>query len=127
MESMLLTEGAGRTKVRLSTQWIGQNLIVCLFNDFGHIGAVAVADYCHTEDRASTSVITRLGHKDDSVASRAAYALCKRLKEPVCAIVGIHVDSITGDEIAQISQNCDRLVERFIKSAIEPCEQKENQ
>jgi gallate decarboxylase subunit D len=122
MESGLLTEGCGRTKVCLSTQWIGKDLIVCLFNDGGHIGAVAVADYCHTEDRASTSVITRLGHKDDSVACQAAHTLCKRLKQPVCTIVGIHLDNITSQEISQIIQNCDRLVNKFLDSAIKPNE-----
>jgi hypothetical protein len=126
MESLLLTEGVGRTQVSLSAQWIGKNLIICLFNDCGHIGAVAVADYCHEEDRASASVITRLGHKDDSVACRAACALCKRLKEPVCAIVGIHVDNIASEEIAQITQNCDALVEKFVNSAMGPSERKEN-
>jgi gallate decarboxylase subunit D len=127
MDPVLLTEGAGRTKVCLSIKWIGKDLIICLFNENGHIGAVAVADYCHAEDRASTSIITRLGHKDDSVARHAAYALCKRLKKPVCAIVGIHVDNITGEEISQIILNCDTLVEKFVNSAIEPREQKENQ
>jgi gallate decarboxylase subunit D len=127
MESVLLTEGAGRTQVCLSIQRIGKDLIIYLFNESGHIGAVAVADYCHAEDRASTSVITRLGHKDDSVARQAAHALCKRLKKPVCAIVGIHVDNITSEEISQIILNCDSLVAKFANSAIEPNEQKENQ
>jgi hypothetical protein len=127
MQSVLLTEGEGRTQVCLSAQWIGKNLIVCLFNACGHIGAVAVSDYCQAEDRASTSVITRLGHKDDSVACHAAHALCKRIKEPVCAIVGIHVDAITQGEIAQITRNCETLVKKFVNSAMGPSEQKENQ
>jgi gallate decarboxylase subunit D len=114
MESALLTEGSGRTQVGLSTQRIGNDLIVCLFNARGHIGAVAVADYSLAEDRVSTSVITRLGHKDDSVACRAAHALCKQFREPVCAIVGIHLDNISSEEIMQIKQNCDKLVQEFI-------------
>jgi len=113
MNSALLSQGAGRTKVSLSAQSIGNDLIVCLFNERGHLGAVAVADYCHAENRVSTSIITRLGHKDDSVAYSAAHKLCKQLKEPVCAIAGIHVDNITDDEIGQIMQNCDKLVEEF--------------
>jgi hypothetical protein len=113
MKSVLISEGAGRTKVNLSTQAIGNDLIVCIFNEHGHLGAVAVADYCHEENRASTSVITRLGHKDDSVAYNAAYTLCKELKGPVCAIAGIHLDDITQEEIAQILQNCSKLVNRL--------------
>jgi len=111
----VLREGTGRTRVSLSAQRIGNDWIVCLFNGKGHIGAVAVADYQHEESRASTSVITRLGHKDDWVARPSAYRLCKHLKAPVCVIAGIHVDGITQEEIAQITRNCDRLVDRFIQ------------
>jgi hypothetical protein len=111
----VLSEGTGRTKVSLSSYLIGNDLIVCLFNEEGHIGAVAVADYQREESRASTSVITRLGHKDDWVARPSAYRLCRHLKAPVCVIAGIHVDGITQDEIAQITRNCDSLVDRFIQ------------
>ena len=118
MKRALLSEGKGRTKVSLSIDLIGNDLIVCLFNRRAHLGAVAVADYSHAEKRASISVITRLGHKEDSVASNAAYKLCKRFKKPVCAIAGIHLDNITKAETAQIVQNCDKLVERFNRQSI---------
>lgn len=110
---MLFTKGAGRTKVSLSTQTIGNDLIVCIFNEQGHLGAVAVAEYSQKEGRASTSVITRPGHRDDVIAREAAYKLCKSLKRPVCVIAGIHLDSITADEIADIVQNCAALVDEF--------------
>jgi gallate decarboxylase subunit D len=113
MKRILLSQGKGRTKVNLSADWIGSDLIVCLFNKQGHIGAVAVADYSQSEDRASTSIITRLGHKDDPIAYAAAYKLCKHLQRPVCAIAGIHVDAITEAEIADIVQNCEALVEKL--------------
>jgi len=116
MESALLSEGNGRTQVSLSTQRIGSDLIVCIFNERGHIGAVAVADYSPAENRASASVITRLGHKDDSIACCAAHALCKQFRAPVCTIVGIHLDNITSEEIMQITQNCDKLVQKSINS-----------
>jgi hypothetical protein len=114
MKPVLLTEGANRTRVNLTTSRIGNDLIVYLFNDQGHIGAVAVSDYADQENRSSTSVITRLGHKDDSVAYRAAHRLCKKLKQPVCVIAGIHVDDISGLEIAEITDNCDKLVDTLL-------------
>ncbi len=118
MTSMLLSEGTGRTRVSLSTRLIGEDLIVYLFNDRAHLGAVAVADYCREEDRASVSVITRLGHKDDAVACNAAQKLCKLLKKPVCAIAGIHLDEITEEEIAEILRNCDKAVERLVSGGV---------
>jgi len=99
--------------VSLTTKPIGNDLIVYLFNEHGHLGAVALAEYSAEENRASTSVITRLGHKDDVVAYSSAQKLCKLLKKPVCAIAGIHLDGITEEEIARITRNCDRLVDRL--------------
>lgn len=117
---MLLTEGSGRTRVSLSVQSVGNDLVVFLFNEHGHLGAVAVADYSIQEGRASTSVITRLGHKDDVVARKAADKLCKFLQKPVCVIAGIHLDNITGEEITQIVYHCDLLVESAIRKLSPP-------
>lgn len=116
MKPVLLSEGTGRTKVSLTTNHIGKDLIVYLFNDQGHLGAVAVADYSEKERRTSTSVLTRLGHKDDAVAYSAASRLCRRLKQPVCVIAGIHLDDITEAEITEITGNCDKLVEKLISA-----------
>jgi hypothetical protein len=113
MKPILLSAGKGRTKISLSTHWIGEDLIVFLFNKQGHIGAVAVADYSRAENRASTSIITRLGHKDDPIAYAAAYKLSKRLQQPICAIAGIHVDDITEEEISEIVRNCETLVDKL--------------
>jgi hypothetical protein len=124
MKRVLINAGKGRTKVSLSAQWIGKDLIVCLFNGQGHLGAVAVADFCHAENRASTSVITRLGHKDDAVACNAAHKLCRQFKKPVCAIAGIHLDNITEEEIAEIVRNCDALVERLSRQSLAGSRQK---
>ena len=118
MKQVSLSAGKGRTKISISAQWMGEDLIVFLFNKQKHLGAVAVAEYSHEENRASTSVITRLGHKDDSIAYVAASKLCKQLKKPVCAIAGIHLDSIEKEEIAQIAMNCDFLVEKIIQQLL---------
>ena len=115
MASISLSEGTGRTRVDLSTHMIGNDLIVSLFNDQGHLGAVALADFNHQEKRASTSVMTRFGHKDDLVAYNAAYRLCRHLRRPVCAIAGIHLDDITEEEIAEIKHNCEILIEKLIQ------------
>jgi gallate decarboxylase subunit D len=116
MKSISFSEGSERTRVSLRAEAIGDDFVVYLFNDYAHLGAVALSDYSHAEKRASTSVITRLGHKDDTVAGTAAYRVCKALKRPVCAVAGIHLDGITKEEIAQITSNCEKLVERLVGS-----------
>jgi hypothetical protein len=115
MKPVVLHEGTGRTKVSLSTQSMGNDLIVRLFNSQAHIGAVALSEYNPAEKRASTSVLTRYGHKDDSIACMAAYRICRRLKKPVCAIAGIHLDNISKKEIEKIVKNCGILVGRYLK------------
>jgi hypothetical protein len=106
-------EGEGRTRVGMSVNRIGEDLIVCLFNEQGHIGAAAVADYSEKENRASVSVITRPGHMEDTLASDAARRLCKAVRRPVCVIAGIHLDGITKEEIAEILKNCEKIISVF--------------
>jgi gallate decarboxylase subunit D len=115
MKPLVLHEGAGRTKVSLSARSMGNDLIIRLFNSQAHIGAVALSEYNPAEKRASTSVLTRYGHRDDSIACMAAYRICRRLKKPVCTIAGIHLDNITKEEIDQIVINCETLVDFYLK------------
>lgn len=104
-----------RTKVCLAARRFGQDLEVYLYNENIHLGAVAVSQFDHKTGRVSTSVITLMGHKDDAVAQRAAYLICKQTKRPVCVLAGIHVDNISQEEITEILNNADSLVEEFIR------------
>lgn len=115
IEKCELSEGAGRTEIRLTGYSLGDDIVICLGNSNAHLGAVAVAEYDHTENRVSTSVITRLGHKDDVLAQQAARLVSKSTKRPVCVIAGVHVPNITQDEIREIVANSDNLVQRFVR------------
>jgi len=112
-----LTRGEGRTRVSLLAINMGNDLVVSIYNENAHIGAVAVGEYHHEEERASVSVITRLGHKDDVIAQKAAYLISKTYKKPVCVIAGVHLDNITGEEIDSILENTANLVEEFISAS----------
>ncbi len=116
MDTYELTGGGGRTKVSLSAHYMGDGLVVCIHNENAHIGAVAIGEYDHNEKRASTSVITRLGHKDDAVAQSAAHSISKATKRPVCVIAGIHLDDVTEEEINTLVENASIMVGEFIKS-----------
>ena len=111
-----LTRGKGRTRVNLVASDMGDDLIVSIHNENAHIGAVAIGEYDHEEGRASVSVITRLGHKDDAIAQKAAYLISKSTKRPVCVIAGVHLDDITREEIDKILENSTEAVEEFISS-----------
>ena len=116
MNGRELTEGEGRTKVSLCAFHTGEDVIVCVHNENAHIGAVALAEYDHKWQRVSTSVITRLGHKDDVVAQKAAYSISKHTKKPVCVIAGIHIDNITGEEIEQVLENVNSLIGKLLQA-----------
>ncbi|MFC1991595.1 hypothetical protein ACFLVC_02585 [Chloroflexota bacterium] len=114
MNGYELTKGKGRTKANLSAYYMGSDLVVRIFNENAHIGAVALGEYDYKEGRASCSLLTRLGHKDDIVAQKAAYLISKHTKKPVCVITGIHLDDITKEEIEQILKNTSSLVDGLI-------------
>ena len=118
MASYTLTEGKGRTRVSLRAEDMGDDQVVLINNENAHIGAVALGEYDFRHERASVSVITRLGHKDDLIAQKAAYLISKHLKKPVCVIAGVHVDNITEAEISKILENSVSAVEKFISSKL---------
>jgi hypothetical protein len=111
----LLEAGEGRTKVSLAAGRMGKGILVLLDNEASHIGAVAVSEFDHKENRASISVMTLLGHKDDTVAYQAAHEICRKLRVPVCVVAGIHLDNISAEEIQGIIENAREAVRKLLK------------
>jgi len=109
-----LTKGEARTRVNATVNSMGSDLVVRIFTQDAHIGAVAVGDYDHEHERASISLVTRLGHKDDALAREAAYLLSKSMRRPVCVIAGVHLDNITGAEIDKILANTKAAMNEII-------------
>jgi hypothetical protein len=109
-----LTKGKGRARVNVTVNSMGSDLVVRIYNQDAHIGAVAIGDYDYKHERASVSVITRLGHKDDALAGEAAYLLCKSTRRPVCVIAGVHLDNITREEIDKIMANTKIAISEII-------------
>ena len=119
MDKCELTRGEGRARVSLWAQEMGEDLVVCIFNKNAHIGAVAVGEYDYKEGRASISVITRLGHKDDVIAQKVAYSIAKQIKRPVSVIAGVHIDDITEEEMNKVLTNTKALADEFISKRLE--------
>jgi gallate decarboxylase subunit D len=111
-----LKQGQGRTLVRLLAVDMGKDLAVRIFNAGAHIGAVAIGEYDPEHARSSVSVITRLGHKDDAIAQKAAYEISKNFQITVCVIAGVHIDNISKEEIEVILRNTSGIIQTFIGS-----------
>jgi len=114
MFEYVLTKGEGRARVNVTVSSMGSDLVVRIYNQDAHIGAVAVGDYDYEHERASVSVVTRLGHKDDTLAKEAAYLLTKSMRRPVCVVAGVHLDNITAEEIDRILANTKLAVSEII-------------
>ena len=112
------SKGMGRTKVSLSVNCIGNDLVVFIYNENPHIGAVSIGEYDNEQQRVSVSVITRLGHKDDIIAQGAAKLISDVSQRPVCVIAGLHLDNITPEEISKIIENAGAAVNEFIKKRL---------
>jgi len=106
--------GNGRWEVQLLAYYMGKELVVCLYNGNAHLGAVAVGEYDPASGRASTSVITRTGHKDDAVAAEAAHTIAKATRNAVCVMAGIHIDNVTPQEIVQVVENCREIIANLV-------------
>jgi hypothetical protein len=115
-----LEGGQGRAGVCLAAHRVGEGLVVYLYNENAHLGAIAVAQFDTESGRVSVSTITLLGHKDDAVAQRAAYLVGKATQRPVCAIAGIHLDDITPEEIEQIQVNAEGVVKELVEQLHKP-------
>jgi len=110
-----LNRGEGRLRVDLQAIAMGQEWLVHIFNENAHIGAVALGEFDFKNERASVSVVTRLGHKDDVIAQRAAYSISKSTRKAVCVVVGIHLEDITQSEITRLTENALGAVQDFLK------------
>lgn len=117
MQNFRLSTGKGRLAINLKAEEMGDGIIVRIYNRNAHIGAVAAGEYDPKTNRASTSVITRPGHKDDAIAQRAAYLISKNTGKPSCVIAGIHLDDITSEEIETILAGSEKLVQEFLQLA----------
>ena len=105
-------------RIRISFQAVkmGDGLIIRIFNEYSHIGAVAVGEFDNESSRTSVSVLTRKGHKDDALAQKAAHAVTQISHKPTCVIAGVHLEGITKEEIALVIEITDQLIDEYLKS-----------
>lgn len=106
-----LAYGEGQYKIEASIEKTGENFVIVFGGGIKHhVGAVAVGEPYPSSrgdgtTTASVSVIGVYGHKDDSLARKAALDLAKLTKTVVAVTVGIHVDHATAAEIELLQAN----------------------
>ena len=115
--------------VAVSIEHLGACMVVCVSGgDEPHIGSVVLAEarasLTGEGTSATSSVLNRLGHKDEFVARTVAETLATALNITVCCICGIHKDNATPEDIqasATLGQEvASTLLERLAPSSNQP-------
>ena len=98
---------------------MGRDLTICVSGgDAPHIGSVvmSVARPSLTGNGVgvTSSVLNGMGHKDEYVARKFAEALAKNYNCTAVCTCGIHIDEITESQLKDVSECCDRLLEKLL-------------
>lgn len=102
---------------------MGRDLTVCVSGgDLPHVGSVvmSVARSSLTGEGVgvTSSVINGMGHKDEYVARKFAEALAKKDNCTVVCTCGIHIDGITEAQLKEVSECCNRLLEKLMNKKL---------
>lgn len=107
-----------KIEISLSATLLGKDILISLTGGEKHIGAVAVAEprpslASPDKTSATASVITLLGHKEDSIARETALIIASKFKVVTTVVCGIHLDKASPDDIKEICAKVSKLVDDF--------------
>jgi hypothetical protein len=114
MERIELTARDGRIEVTLAARQVGEDWLVEIAGGQAHIGAAALATFDAMHGRASSSVLSAPGHREEQVALDAARTITRHTRTTAVVVAGLHYPNITVDEIATARRLCRELVDRFL-------------
>ena len=95
-----LMVGSNRTCVNLELRELGRDLLLLVTGGEAHVGAVGV--WPAASEGAPAAVTELPGHREGPLAGECAAALGRATGKAVVAVVGIHQDNATREEIEAI-------------------------
>jgi len=104
----------GKVEIVLDAKKVGEDYLLTLTGGEEHVGAVAVGLFDEKSQRASSSVITMLGHREEYLALDGARQVSRATRKTSVLVVGIHQDNISPEEIRDIVSAAGEMVESFI-------------
>ena len=109
-----LSVGSGRTRVKLEVKNQGRDILLLVTGGEAHVGAVAVWD---SRIKNGQAAVTELpGHREGPLAMECAEILGCAWGRTVAAVVGIHQDKATREEIAAIVANVRQGVQELAEN-----------
>ena len=109
-----ITRKAAKIEIILEVKEIGKDYLLTLRGGREHIGAVAIGLFDKESERASSSVITMPGHREEQLALQGAREISKATKRTTVFVAGIHQDNISPEEIKEIVSVAEGMVKDFI-------------
>lgn len=110
------TKKVSRIEIILEVKKLGEDYLLTLTGGKEHVGAVAVGLFDEKSGRASSSVLTLPGHREEQLALDSAKRVSKATGKTSVVVAGIHVDNISLEEIKEIVSTAEEMVENFIAS-----------
>jgi hypothetical protein len=98
----------------LEAKKIGDDYLLTLTGGREHVGAVAVGLFDEKSQRASSSVITLPGHREEQLSLQGARQVSRATKRTTVFVAGIHQDNISPGEIKNIISTAEEMVQSFI-------------
>ena len=119
MDTFDISEKTGIFEVSAHVLLVGSDILVILTGGRAHIGAVAIAQPRPSirdakKISSTSSVFTRVGHKEDVVVKAMSEELSKELNKIVVVAAGIHWDKMKKREIEMIIEMCSTIKQKVI-------------
>jgi hypothetical protein len=109
-----IIRNAGSIEIILEANKIGDDYLLTLTGGKEHVGAVAIGFFDEKSQRASSSVLTLPGHREEQFALQGARQVTRATKKTTVFVAGIHQDNISPEEIRDIVSVAGEMVENFI-------------
>ena len=122
MDSFDISEKKGTFEISAHTTMVGSDMLVLVTGGRAHIGAVAIGQPRPSlrdakKISSTSSVFTRVGHKEDTVVKEMSERLSKELNKIVVVAAGIHWDKMEKKEIEMIIEMCSTITKKVIVEA----------
>ncbi|MCX5799690.1 MAG: hypothetical protein NTU90_09065 [Proteobacteria bacterium] len=121
VRSFAVSEKKDNFEVFAEVHELGSDCLVILWGGTKpHIGAVGIAQVRPSlrdpeKVAATSSVFTFVGHKEDVVAKTMSEELTRRLARNTVVVAGIHWDTLSEENIKNITAICHRLMEQVVE------------
>lgn len=109
-----ITRKVGGIDITLEAKRVGDDYLLTLTGGREHVGAVGVGHFDEKSHRASSSVLTMPGHREEQLALQGARQVSRATQKTTVFVAGIHQDDISPEEIKDVVSTAETMIADFI-------------